>query len=137
MSKKILGVVVALVIVGIGIFMIIKENDLAKKCTVEAVATVVDFKEETNFDDDIGISYTYYPLIEYIVDGTTILGQVSSGSNRPAYNINDKINILYNPNKVDEFIVKNDGSSNFIGIAFIAVGAIVLILSIVSIVKGE
>lgn len=137
MSKKILGVVVALVIVGIGIFMIIKGNDLAKKCTVEAVATVVDFKEETNFDDDIGISYTYYPLIEYIVDGTTISGQVSSGSNRPAYNINDKINILYNPNKVDEFIVKNDGSSNFIGIVFIAVGAIVLILSIVSIVKGE
>ena len=47
-----------------------------------------------------------------------------------AYNLNDKVDILYNPNKVEEYIIKGDKTSNIIGIVFIILGIIVCIAGV-------
>ena len=127
--KKILVIVIALVFVGIGAFSIIRGNELAKRCTEEAVGTVVEIKMEESLEsDEYGTHtiYTYYPVIEYKAGDKTVTKQSETGSSQSEYKINEKINILYNPQNVEEFIVKGDNSSNFMGIIFIVAGVLAL-----------
>ena len=128
--KKILVIVIALVFVGIGVFLIIRGNELAKRCTEEAVGTVVEIKMEESLEsDEYGTHtiYTYYPIIEYKAGDKTVTKQSENGaSGQSAYKLNDKIDILYNPQNVEEFIVKGDNSSNFMGIIFIVAGVLAL-----------
>ena len=122
--KRFMVAIVGVIFLGVGIFMYIQNKNLVKNCTEKAEATVVDMKEEFSSDSDMG-SYLYYPIIEYNVKGQNVRVTMSSGSNVPAYSINDKIAILYNPNKVEEFIVDGDKMSGIISIVFIALGVIV------------
>ena len=128
--KKLLVIIFGIIFIGAGIFSIVKGNELVKKCTVETTATVIQLKEESSSDSDGLISYTYYPIIEYKVGERTITEQGITGSNPSKYNINDKVEILYNPDKAEEFIIKGDSSSNWIGIIFIVVGVVVIIAGI-------
>ena len=126
--KKIIVILFGLVSIGIGIFLLINANALSKRCTMKTVGTVVDIKVEENIEDDEGITrtvYTYYPVIEYDAENKTVKKQSSTGSNSPKYKVNDRINILYNPNNIEEFIIEGDKSSNIIGIIFIVVGIVV------------
>ena len=122
--KRFMVAIVGVIFLGVGIFMYIQNKNLVKNCTEKAEATVVDMKEEFSSDSDIG-SYLYYPIIEYNAKGQNVRVTMSSGSNVPAYSINDKIAILYNPNKVEEFIIDGDKMSGIISIVFIALGVIV------------
>jgi len=81
-------------------------------------------KQEFSADED-GSSYMYYPIIEYTVGEDTIRVTMDSGSSTPAYDINEKITILYNPNKVKEFIVKGEKTSSIFSIVFMALGVFV------------
>ena len=104
--------------------MYFKNSNLVKNCTIQTDATVVDMKQELSSDDD-GTSYVYYPIIEYMVDEDIVRVVMSSGSSRPAYDIDEKITILYNPNKVKEFIVEGDKTSNIFSIIFMVIGLFV------------
>ena len=122
--QRFLGIIVGVIFIVVGVFMYIKNNYLVKNCTVEAVATVVDMKQEFS-TDDTGGSYMYYPIIEYEANGNTVRVVTDNGSSTPQYNINDKINILYNPNKTKEYIVKGDKSSNIFSIVFMVLGVLI------------
>ena len=135
--KRFLALIVGIVFVGVGVFMYYKNDYLVKNCTVEAEAIVVDMEEEIDSSEE-NISYLYYPIIEYMVNDNVVKVKMSSGSSVPAYRINDKLTILYNPNKKEEFIVKGDKTSNFISIVFIGLGVIVTGLGIkIAISKNE
>ena len=123
--KKFMAVIfVGIIFLGVGGFLLYQGMSLVKKCTEESTATVVDMKQELDTDSN-GMNYLYYPIIEYDADGDTIRVTMSSGSSHPAYNINDKITILYNPSKTEQFIVKGDKSSNVMAIVFMTIGALV------------
>ena len=128
--KKIGVIIFGIVFTIIGIFVIIKGNEQAKRCTEETVGIIIDIKEDLSTDDDGRTIYTYYPVIQYIVGDRTITKKSSSGSSSMAYNLNDKVDILYNPNKVEEYIIKGDKTSNIIGIVFIILGIIVCIAGV-------
>lgn len=144
--KKILVVIIGLLFVGIGIFILVNGNEKNKRCTEETVGTVVEIKEEKSRDDDGGYKYTYYPIIRYQAGDRTItkqsstsksssssfsIGGIGFSSSNSTYNVNDSIEILYNPNNVEEFIIKGDKSYNFIGIVFIFLGGLASILGII------
>ena len=144
--KKILIVLFGILFVGIGIFVLINGNAKVKRCTVDAVGTVVEIKEEWSRDSDGNDKYTYYPVIRYQAGNKTITKQSSSGSSSSSrvslgavslssshskYSVNDRIDILYNPNNVEEFIIKGDKGLSFIGIIFIALGALAAIFGII------
>ena len=113
---------VGILFLAVGIFMYVRNDNLTKSCTVETEATVVDMKQEFNSDSDSSSQYTYYPIIEYIVNDDTVRATMDSGSSTPAYNVGEKITILYNPNKTKQFIVKGDKMGNIMGYVFLGLG---------------
>ena len=129
--KRVLPVILGIVIIAVGVFLTIKSKDLEKKCTAEAVGTVVEIVREETQDEDNFTRYTYYPVIEYKAGDRTVTKQSSTGSGTSEYNVNDKIDILYNPDNVEEYIIKGDKTSNIIGIIFIVVGIVVSVLGVI------
>lgn len=123
--QRFLGLIMGVLFVAVGVFMYIKNDSLAKNCTMESEATVVDMKQDFSSDSDSTSSYIYYPIIEYQANDETVRVTMDQGSSTPAYQINDKITVMYNPNKVKEFYIKGDKSSNIISIVFMAIGAVV------------
>ena len=122
--QRFLVLICGILFLGIGIFMYIKNDNLIKNCTVETQATVVDMKQELSTDSD-NTSYLYYPIIEYKAGESTVRVTMSTGTNTPAYDINEKITILYNPYKTKEYIVKGEKSSSIISIVFMVLGVFV------------
>lgn len=129
--RKIGVILFGLLFVAIGVYLLISGNAKAKRCTEAAVGTVVGIDQEEYTDEDGNFRYTYYPVIEYKAGEKTISKKSSDGSNQSKYKIGDKLDILYNPNKVEEFIIKGDNGSNIIGIVFIALGAIAAIAGVI------
>ena len=134
--KKFTGLLVGLIFLAAGIFLFIKNDRLTKVCTKETIATVVDMYEDMSSDED-GIHYVYYPIIEYKVDRNTYHEKMSSGSSNPKYRVNDKLTILYNPDKPKEFIIKGEKDNNIFSIAFIALGVLVTGYGTVMIFKKD
>lgn len=122
--QRFLGIIIGVIFIAAGAFLFYKNNNLAKNCTVEVEAIVVDMKEELSTDADT-TSFLYYPIIEYKAGNDTIRVEMDNGSNPPRYSINEKITILYNPNKTKEFIVKGENSSNIFSFVFMAIGVFV------------
>ena len=122
-----LFIVLSGIILGIiGIVVLVNGKAVAKRCTAEATGTVVEIVEEENFNDEENrMEYTYYPVIEYKANGETITKKSSTGVSENTYKENDKIEIMYNPKDVEEYIIKGDNSSNMIGIIMIVVGAVI------------
>jgi hypothetical protein len=134
--KKFVGILVGIIFLGVGIFMYFQNARLAKVCTEEATATVVDMKEEMETDEDV-VRYIYYPIIEYKVNGKIVKSTMSSGSTTPSYSINDTLTILYNPNKNTEFIIKGDKTSNIFSFVMIGLGVCVTCAGVAMILKKD
>ena len=62
---------------------------------------------------------------------------MSDGSSTPAYSINEKITILYNPNDTKEFIVKGEKRSFIFTIVFAVLGVFVTAYGVKLAVKKE
>ena len=122
--QRFIVLIVGVLFLGIGGFLYVKNNNLVKNCTVETEATVVDMKQEFSADSD-STSYLYYPIIEYKVGEDTIRVTMDKGSSTPAYDIKKKITVMYNPNKVKEFYVKDEKSSMIFSIAFMVIGVLI------------
>ena len=133
--RKLLLILVGILFVAVGIYLFATGQGLAKRCTEETKGTVVEIKREESTDADGDTSYSYYPVIEYKAGEKTLTKKSNLGTSQSKYRINDKIDIKYNPNKVEEFIIKGDNSSNFMGIAFIVAGAFVTIAGIVKFLR--
>ena len=123
--QRFLGIIIGVIFLALGVFMFVKSNNLVKNCTVETTATVVDMKQELSTDSDSTTNYMYYPIIEYSAGEETLRVTMDSGSSTPKYNIDEKITILYNPNKTKEFIVKGEKSSSVFSIVFMVLGVFV------------
>ena len=134
--QRFIPLLVGIIFVGIGCFLFWKSGEDAKNCTVAAVATVVDYKEEVDTDSDSN-GWLYYPIIEYKVGSETIRVTSSKSSSFKEYNINDKIDILYNPNKKEEYIIKGDNTTKIMSIVFIAIGGLVTLAGIYMAITGR
>ncbi|MBQ7802334.1 DUF3592 domain-containing protein [Candidatus Saccharibacteria bacterium] len=124
--KKILPVIVGLLLMGAGVFFYFRAGELARNCTEKTTATVVNMREDIESAED-GIRYIYYPIIEYETAGGMVSGELAA-SNPPMYSINDKVSILYNPEKTSEFFVEGENQYlvpillGIIGLVFLGVG---------------
>lgn len=92
-------------------------------------------REDLYVDADTdGMRYLYYPVIEYQAGDETVTGELGNASNPPAYSINEKVEILYNPANVHEFIVAGE-NQNIIWIILVALGVVFLGAGIYLVVK--
>lgn len=133
--KKFIPFIIGVVLIIVGVVVNIRAGELARVCTEKATATVVNMREDFTADADTdGLRYMYYPVIEYQAGGQTVRGEMGSGSNPPAYSINDTAEILYNPSKVDEFIVAGE-NQNIAWIIFVGLGVLFIGAEIYLVVK--
>ena len=128
--RKFIVIIVGLLFAAVGIYILKSGEDKVKRCTVEAVGTVVEIQEETTTDSD-GTSITYHPVLSYKVEGKTIKSKSPVGTSNKKYNVNENVDILYNPNKPEEFIIKGDKSLNIMGIIFVILGTLCAVAGIV------
>lgn len=132
--KKFLPLVLGVILIGVGAFFYFRNSELARVCTEPSTATVVNMREDFVSTDGEGIRYVYYPVVQYTAGDQTITEELGTSSNPPAYNINDTIEILYNPDKLNEFMVAGE-NSYIITIIMGALGAVFLVAGIYVLVK--
>lgn len=133
--SKFITLIAGIILVGFGIFSYFRGNELTKVCTEKATATVVSMRESFEVDSsNEGMRYIYFPVVEYTANGNTVRGELGSGSNPPAYSVNDTIEILYNPAKTDEFIVAGE-NQNITWIIFGGLGVAFIVVSILLFLK--
>ena len=129
------ALIIGIIFLAVGGVMYFQNSHLAQVCTAEAEATVVNMDEEFTGDTDSSSGYMYYPILEYTVNDEAIRVRLDSGSSTPAYSINDKLAILYNPDNTQEFMLKDNAFGSIFPLVFIGLGAIVTIAGIVLAIK--
>ena len=134
--KRFIVLIVGVIFLAVGIFMFVKNDSLKKNCTIEAEATVVDMKQEYTADTDT-TGYMYYPIIEYTAGENTVRTTIEQGSSTPAYSIDQKITIMYNPKNTKEFYVKGEVTTNIMSIVFIALGAVISVFGAITAFKKQ
>ncbi len=134
-----------IILIGIGIILLgyffhKKHKDLERTCTMQTTGEVIqmDRREETHTEtDDDGhrttrTTTTYYPVFQYAVNGRSIQKTSSTGTGRPRFSEGQSITILYDPENPERYFVAEDKAAGRFGIYFMAFGAVVFIIGIVS-----
>ena len=133
--KKFTGILVGVIFLAVGIFMFVRDANLNKNCKKETQATVVDMEEEFSADEDT--EYMYYPIVEYKAGDRTVKAKMDQGSSTPAYDIGEKITILYNPENVEQFKVKGEKATGIISFVMMGLGVLVTIGGVLMVLKKE
>ncbi len=120
-----------------GVFSIKSENAKAKRCVAPAIGRVV--RVDVEYEDKEGSTRkekSYVPVFQYIVNGNTVESSSNiSSRNKKTYNVGDTAEILFNPSKPSEFVIKGKSKKSGIGfgIAMLALGALLIVLGITQI----
>ena len=137
MPNFLIWFIVGALFIVFGVFSIKSENAKAKRCVAPAMGRIVrvDVEYEEK-EDSIRKQKNYIPVFQYIVNGKT----VESSSNiisrdKKKYNVGDTAEILFNPSKPSEFVIKGKSKKSGIGfgIAMLALGALLIVLGITQI----
>lgn len=135
--KRLLILIMGIVTIGLGIFIIVSGNKLAQVCTEETTGTVVGILREEETDSEGFTSIVYIPQIEYKVGEQLVTAKGNGSSNASDHKVGEEIQIMYNPNNVEEHIIKGDNSSMVGGIIWIVLGAIILLVGIFKLLTGK
>ena len=135
--KRLLIIIFGIVALGIGIFIIVSGNNLAKVCTEETTGKVVGILREEETDSDGYTSIVYSPQIEYTVDEKLVTVKGNGSSNASDIKVGEEIQIMYNPANVEQYMIKGDNSSMVGGIIWIVLGAIIILIGIFKLLTGK
>ena len=126
-------------IIGIGVIFIIvgivainQGNGLKKRCTEKTIGTVVEIISRVQSDYT---RPTYIPVIEYQAGDITVSQTSNSGEYPSKYEVGDQVEIYYNPDNVQEYIIKGDSTPNFVGIFAVVLGSIAVVAGIIGCIK--
>lgn len=143
--KRFVAFLAGLLFVGIGIFLWISSESKISRCTVETVGTVIK-----TYEEGYGKNRQYYAELIYEAGEETITQVVSNISSKSSQGISsrvsiqsvsllyeegDTLEICYNPEDVDEFVIKGESRSKVAYILFIALGAMAVLGTIIK--KGD
>ncbi len=136
MVKRFVIIVIGLIFVVSGIVMIFSGRDMEKRCSEEVEGNIIGIVEDKKLPSgrpkEEGSYYdadkVYYPVVEYQAGDETISKKYSVGDERIKYKVGQKITIKYNPNKTDEYLIKDDDGKNYVGIILIVIGAISILV---------
>ena len=137
MPNFLIWFIVGALFIVFGVFSIKSESAKAKRCVAPAMGRIVrvDVEYEEK-EDSIRKQKNYIPVFQYIVNGKT----VESSSNiisrdKKKYNVGDTAEILFNPSKPSEFVIKGKSKKSGVGfgIAMMAIGVLLIVLGITQI----
>lgn len=133
MKKKIFVIFIGIVSAIVGAFLIFNRTDMVKRCTEETEANVIGIVEDKDVPSgkpkEEGSYYelekVYYPVLEYQAGDNTVIKKYSVGDSKIKYKIGDKVSIFYDPNKPEDYYIKEENGNNVVGIVLIVIGVIV------------
>lgn len=122
-----------LLFIVIGILVMAVWNKRRQKAVMNATAHVADVERRRNGK---GNTY-YYPVFEYYAGGLMRRVTSSFGSNPGRYQIGEEVELLYNPDKPEQFWSERDAKMmKLVCGIFIGFGVFFLIMGIFLLIKG-
>ena len=137
MIKRLIMPIFGIIAIGLGIFVLISDSRLEKVCTSETTGTVVGILRDEEIDTEGYTSIVYSPQIEYKAGEKLVTFKGNGSSNASDYTIGEQIQIMYNPENIEEHIIKGDNSSKIGSIIWIVLGAVLLIVGLVKLIIGK
>ena len=149
--------IVGIVFLIVGIIMFITSRNKKLHCTNATTGKVIDIIKDvsknystngngTNYtgpnirvgDFSVGVGNanyrtTFYPVIEYIVEGNKYIKRLNNGSSTPTYGIGQEIEVHYNAENPNEYYVGTGMANSIAGIVFSVLG--ILFIAIFAIVQ--
>jgi len=124
---------VGIVFLTVGIIMLTKQLKSKKHNTATASATVVAYEEQVSHDADTGRSVSYFPVMRYWAGGIWQEKRSDVGRGRKLYEIGQVLDVLYDPEHPENFIIAGDKSTAIVSVVIIIVGLGVCVLSLFAI----
>ena len=123
---------VGIVIVLLGFLSIRKGSQKKNRCTASASAVIVEVQAEKDEagSENTHKKYTYTPIYEFVVNGNTIRknGGIYS-HNKREFNVGDTVEVKYNPDKPEEFLVNGKSGGKSFGIALMLFGLVIVAIA--------
>lgn len=123
---------VGIVIVLLGFLSIRKGSQKKNRCTASASAVIVDVQAEKDEagSENTHKKFTYTPIYEFVVNGNTIRknGGIYS-HNKREFNVGDTVEVKYNPDKPEEFLVNGKSGGKGFGIALLLFGLVIIAIA--------
>lgn len=124
-TSTVLFFLASLFIIGVGIWLIVRDLALKAKCTSSVQGTIIDVVEEFGCDKKTRF---LHPVVSYSVGAVGHDIKIPTGTIRCKHKKGDVVTVCYNPSNPPECYIK-DGSGNqtAAGIFFIVFGLSVLV----------
>ncbi|MBR1540615.1 MAG: DUF3592 domain-containing protein [Clostridia bacterium] len=107
-------------------------NFKKSRCAEQVEGIIVDYIEKYNSDS---ITPSYFPVVQYETPSGIVTQKSSTGGYPALYEINDKINICYNPNKTNEFIIQGDNTEKTFTIILFSIGIVFELIGLFIFIK--
>ena len=105
-----------------------------EKCTMETVAKVVDIVgTNDSFAGETG-GTLYHPVFEYYAGSQCYRETYLFGTTPCRFKVGEENVLYYNPDKPTQYVVEKDKTPKILSIVFTCVGAVILLLFIVTLI---
>ena len=132
MESFVAYLLVGIVIVLIGILSIREGSQKKSRCTASASAVIVEVQVEKDEagSENTHKKYTYTPIYEFTVNGTTVhrSGGIYS-YHKKEFRIGDSSTVRYNPDDPEEFLVSGKNGGKSFGIALVLFGLVIIAIA--------
>ena len=134
MKTFLIYLIVGILLVILGIRSMKKDKEKAGRCCAPAMGRIVRVEEELDQTDEGNHrKKNYTPFFQYIVNGQSVVGSSNFYStNKNEYKVGDTADILFNPSKPSEFVIKgkSEKSGKLFALVLILVGLGMIVLGI-------
>ena len=134
MKTTLVYAAVGILFILFGVLSLKKTNAKLARCVAPAMGRVVrvdvEYKENERGHRSVE---SYTPVFEYIVNGASVESPSNVGStNKNEYKVGDSAEILFNPSKPREFVIKGKSAKSGKGFSFVMmlIGILMIVLGI-------
>ncbi|MBX3043858.1 MAG: DUF3592 domain-containing protein [Candidatus Kapabacteria bacterium] len=121
--------VIGIILIAISIYLFKKKREFIAN-SVETEALVVELIEEYSMNSDSYNNYIYYPVFEFKdIYGNIIRKKHNRGSYPPAYQVNYRVKIQYQPNNSENFVIASE--SNMVALGVLLFGLLFVVGSVI------
>ena len=122
--------VVGLVFLSVAVRLFVRQKQKKERCNMETMGTVIQIRSITSFTngDDV-VTDMWHPVFAYDAQGERIQKVSPYGSTRKKYQIGQKVQIRYNPDRPEEFFIIGQSTADLLITIFSIIGLALLILS--------
>ncbi len=120
---------IGLAFLAAGILLIVKQLKSMKNNTASVMAKVSGYHTEMRHDSDGRNTVVYYPVMRYYASGKWYEKKSSVGRGSQKYGIGERVELLYDPQRPEEFIIAGDKAMLILGIIAALLGIGVCVLS--------